>query len=163
VNNWMNEVSNDENGACFLQGTLFQDAELDWCMVSGWGVECGLPIVFYIPIGEINITNAEEHHCSMSEVMTMIRDSPPPPKYRGYKSSRAIKRAINDHKQCLFVRIMDKLPVKLLIGTMKPMENDRPRVMHRQKLLATKTIRKILKMQESLFKYGNSSQGMIWS
>ncbi len=70
----LDEVGNDENGACLLQGTLFQDAELDWCMVSGWGVECGLPIVFYIPIVEIDIANATEHHCSMPEVMTLIRD-----------------------------------------------------------------------------------------
>ncbi len=53
------------------------------------------------------------------------------------------------------VRIMDKLPERVVIGTMKSIANDQPRLMHRQKLLATKTIRKILKMQESLFKYDN--------
>jgi hypothetical protein len=45
-----NEIEDNEQGACFLQGTLFYDEELEWCMVSGWGLECGLSIVFYSPV-----------------------------------------------------------------------------------------------------------------
>ncbi len=50
----LDSLKDNEIGACFLQGTLFYDEELDWCMVSGWGVECGSPIIFYMPIATMN-------------------------------------------------------------------------------------------------------------
>ena len=52
-------ISNDEDGACFLQGTLFLDEDLGWCMISGWGVECGSPIVFYLPVLEMDLNNVD--------------------------------------------------------------------------------------------------------
>jgi hypothetical protein len=36
----LEEIENDENGACSLHGTLFHDDELGWCVINGWGVEC---------------------------------------------------------------------------------------------------------------------------
>ncbi len=120
-------------------------------MVSGWGVESGSPIVFYLPLTDIN-SNAEEHHASLSEIIAWIKGSPPPPTYRGHKSSRALKRSLNAGNNCLFSRLLDRIPVPKVVGTM--VVRDRPRVLHQKKLLATRTIRRILKMQESLFKYG---------
>ena len=145
-------ISNDEDGACFLQGTLFLDEDLGWCMISGWGVECGLPIVFYLPVLEMDLDNVEEHHASLMDVLSWIKGSPQPPNYRGYKSSRALRRSLKADNSCWFVRTMASRAVRTLMGTM--VVNDRPRVKHKSTLLATKTLRKILKMQESLFKYG---------
>jgi hypothetical protein len=93
-----------------------------------------------------------EHHASLAEVLEWIKKSPHPPSYRGYKSSRALKRSLNGHNTCLFLRVMACQPVRSIIGTMVP--NDRPRIMHKAKLMTTRIIRKVLKMQESLFKYG---------
>jgi hypothetical protein len=92
--NQLDGISNDEIGASFLQGTLFFDEELEWCMVSGWGVESGSQIVFYLPLAEIN-TDAQEHHASLSEVIAWIKGSPPPPAYRGYKSSTTTRQDNN--------------------------------------------------------------------
>ena len=78
----LDEIANDENGACFLQGTLFSDDELGWCMVSGWGVECGIPIVFYSSVLEMDMPNVVEHHASLEDVLTLIKNSGSPPSYR---------------------------------------------------------------------------------
>ena len=74
----LNHIENDENGACALHGTLFLDEELGWCMVSGWGVECGLPIVYYSPVSSANTvkppnSTSEEHHASVREVLSWIK------------------------------------------------------------------------------------------
>jgi hypothetical protein len=148
----LDEIANDENGACFLQGTLFSDDELGWCMVSGWGVECGIPIVFYSSVLEMDMPNVVEHHASLEDVLTLIKNSGSPPSYRGYKSSRSLRRSLNISNSHLFMRILGSRTVRKMVGTM--VLNDRPRVMQKSMLLAAKTIRKILKMQESLFKYG---------
>ncbi len=50
----LKNIEDNENGACALHGTLFLDEDLGWCMVSGWGVECGLPIVYYSPVSPAN-------------------------------------------------------------------------------------------------------------
>ncbi len=144
-------MTDDELGACYLQGTLFFDDKLEWCVITGWGVECGSTIVFYVPLTESG-PNMVEQHTSLSKMISMINDSPELPNYKGYKSSRALRRSKRKNGSCLFTRILTHRRVTPLIGTMG--RNDRPRVMHKTKLLATRIIRKIFKMQESMFKYG---------
>jgi hypothetical protein len=57
----LKEVTDDELGACYLQGTLFFDDKLEWCLITGWGVECGSTIVFYVPLTESGPNMVEQH------------------------------------------------------------------------------------------------------
>ncbi len=84
--------------------------------------------------------------------MSLIQRSPEIPKYKGSKSSRALKRSIRQTDRCLFSRIATCQPLRFIYGSMEIV--DKSRVKHKMKLLATKTIKRILKMQESIFKYG---------
>ena len=61
-------VSVDENGAAYLQGVLFYDAELQWCRINGWGVECGIPIVHYSPVGS-DEPGTDEQHVSVFDIL----------------------------------------------------------------------------------------------
>ncbi len=70
-------------------------------MISGWGIECGVPIVFYLPVLEMEMPNVMEHHASLGEVLSLIKISGSPPSYREYKSSRALRRSLNISNSCL--------------------------------------------------------------
>ena len=129
-------------------------------MVSGWGVECGLSIVYYSPVTSSNMVSppnltTEEHHASLAEVLSWINDSPPPPQHAIYKSSRTLRRAKRGNPQkTLLGRVMSfhQRIEPIICGIMHKREG--PRAIHTTRSLATRTIRRILKMQESLFKYG---------
>ncbi len=148
----LRNIEDNENGACALHSTPFLDEELGWCMVSGWGVECGLPIVYYSPVSSTNTVTppdhtSEEHHASVREVLSWINKPT-------YKSSRTLRRAKRENiKKTLLARV--KLfcqHVVPLYGMMSKREV--PRGIHTTRSLAIRTIRRLLKMQESLFKYG---------
>jgi hypothetical protein len=76
----------DEVTACRLQGMMFHDEELGWCTVTNWGVEYGTTFLFYSPVTLSNPVE-EEHHASLAEVLTWIRDSPVMPRLSAYRSS----------------------------------------------------------------------------
>jgi hypothetical protein len=152
----LKKMANDENGACSLHGTLFHDEELGWCVINGWGVECGVTIVYYapIPLSENEfISIPDDHHASLQEVLSWIKDSPVLLQCSKYKSSRALRRSKRSStKKCLWNQMLGlqmRLPI---VGTM--VRRDKIRTLHPAWLLATRTIRRIFKMQESLFKYG---------
>ncbi len=91
----------------------------------------------------------EEHHATLAEVLSWIKDSPEPPFHAIYKASRKLRRTKRGSiKKNLVLRIWVNRRIYPWHGTM-----DR-RVEPTTRLLATKTIRRIFKMQESLFKYG---------
>jgi hypothetical protein len=155
----LNHIENDENGACALHGTLFLDEELGWCMVSGWGAECGLPIVYYLPVSSSNTVTppgheSEEHHASLQEVLSWIKNSPIPPQHATYKSSRTLRRTKRENTQkTLLARVGSFCRGTVAVcGFMRRREGSRG--VHTSRSLAARTIRRILKMQESLFKYG---------
>ena len=154
----IDRIGNDEHGACELHGTLFHDDEMGWCMVTGWGAECGLPLVYYSPLSSSNLVSktdptVEEHHATLAEVLSWIKDSPEPPSHAIYKASRKLRRTKRGStKKNLVLRILANKRIYPWHGTMD--QRTEPRLLHATRLLATKTIRKIFKMQESLFKYG---------
>jgi hypothetical protein len=47
---FLDAITIDETGACSMQGIVFYDEDLTWCRISGWGIESGIPIVFYLPM-----------------------------------------------------------------------------------------------------------------
>ncbi len=50
----VDRFSHDEHGACALQGILFHDAELEWCRITGWGLECSIVLIFYSPVDAVD-------------------------------------------------------------------------------------------------------------
>jgi hypothetical protein len=147
----IDEMKNDERGACYLHGTVFLDDELGWCRISGWGVDCGLPIVYYSPVGDSN-SREDEHHASLTSVLSWIKGSPEPPQSTKYKSSRTLRRSTRINQKGMIMRILACAPVHLNCGSIRKLGGTRPT--HETHLLVARTIRRIFKMQESLFKYG---------
>jgi hypothetical protein len=144
------KIKDDESGACYLHGTVFLDDELGWCKINGWGVDYGITIVYYTPVSDSQETD-EEHHASLASVLSSIEKSPDPPKSMKYKSSRTLRRSKRIKRKGMILRILACTPVRLSRGSMKKKTLG---PIHATRMLATKTIRRILKMQESLFKYG---------
>jgi hypothetical protein len=101
----VDNITNDESGACYLHGTVFLDDELGWCRISGWGVDCGLPIVYYAPDGD-GKSPEDEHHASLASVLSWIKDSPEPPQSTKYKSSRTLRRSTRINRKGMIMRIM---------------------------------------------------------
>ena len=85
-------AGNDEWAAWYLQGILFYEDELEWCRITGWGVECGIIIVHYSAIMAQDLTQ-EEHHASLSDMLAMILRSPQPPVIPDYQPSRVLRQS----------------------------------------------------------------------
>ncbi len=133
------EIEDNETGACYLHGTLFYDDELDWCRVTGWGAECGTMLVYYAPVTAIDPT-LDEHHASLRDVLIWIKDSPPVPITTGYKSSRTLKRSTRTGAKCLFTRILACATTIPQVGSLDSRPG--PRLNVTSKLLSARTIRK---------------------
>jgi hypothetical protein len=145
-------AKDNEETAWDLQGLVFQDDELGWCQITDWGVDHGTNIVFYAPVGSLDI-EADEEHASLAEVLTWIQASPTHPRISDYRSSRAIKRSNKsaDVKE-LMMRCLHMKKSRPRYGTMLTLRTTG--IKSEVKTLSTKTIIKILKAQETMFKYG---------
>ena len=145
----------DEYGAAYLQGVLFYDAELLWCRINGWGVECGIPIVHYSPV-ESNEPSADEQHISVFDILEWMKTSTVPSGVPKLEPSRILKQA-GPIVKSLWYRQKSRLPVSALIssvGAYIPIALGARMVSYDGKPLSTKTIRRILRAQETIFKYG---------
>jgi hypothetical protein len=147
----IHQIQINEEGASYLHGTIFYDDDLEWCKITGWGVECGTTLVYYSPVSAKDPTT-DEHHSSLADVLSWIRNSPLAPVRTGYKPSRTLKRSMRTEGKCLLTRILACAPIIPCLGSMTIRPG--PRIPITSNLLMAKTIRKILKAQESLFKYG---------
>jgi hypothetical protein len=146
-------AKDSEEAAWDLQGLVFADDELGWCTITGWGVDQGIKIVFYAPCWSQDPI-ADEEHASLAEVLSWIQDSPDLPRISDYKSSRTLKKSISTEavKTLMMRNVQSISRLRPVIGTMLA-----PRIVGlvpNVKILASKTIIRILKSQESLFKYG---------
>ena len=76
------EIEDAESGAYYLQGTIFYDNELHWCRITGWGVDNGITLVYYVPVTSIDLVKDEEH-TTLTEILnsngmgTLTQDSGP--------------------------------------------------------------------------------------
>jgi hypothetical protein len=145
-------AKDNEESAWDLQGLVFHDDELGWCTITDWGVDHGTNIVFYAPVGSLD-PGADEEHASLAEILTWIQVSPVHPRISDYKSSRALKRSnkSTDVKQ-LMMRCLHMRKKRPTYGTMLAVRTTG--LDTEIKALSTKTIIKILKAQETMFKYG---------
>jgi hypothetical protein len=83
-------IKDDECGASYLNGTLFEDHELGWCRITGWGVKCGIIVIFYSPMSGDD-TPREEEVTSLAGLLCWIRQSPSPPLVPKFESSRMLQ------------------------------------------------------------------------
>ncbi len=64
----LRHAKDNEEAAWDLQGLVFQDDELGWCTSTDWGVDHGINIVFYSPVGSLDPV-ADEEHALLAEVL----------------------------------------------------------------------------------------------
>jgi hypothetical protein len=82
----LDAASDDEITACRLQGMVFHDDELGWCSVTNWGVDYGTIILFYAPVASSDRAEDEEH-ASLTEILSMMRQSPMVSRITNYRAS----------------------------------------------------------------------------
>jgi hypothetical protein len=152
VPKYLESAEDNEEAAWDLQGLVFHDDELGWCTITGWGTDHGVNLVFYTPVGSSNPKDDEEH-ASLSEVLSWIKRSPMSHKISDYKSSRILKRSNKggEVKSLLMRNLLIKRE-RPVYGTMQVPKTTV--LVPGVKVLSSKIIIRILKAQESMFKFG---------
>jgi hypothetical protein len=143
-------AADDEETAWAIQGMIFRDEDIGWCEVTGWDVDYGTNVIYYMPVGHKDL--ADEQHTSLADLLSIIKKAPIMSKLSDYRPSRLLqhsttKRVPDQIMQLLSVK--RKFPV---CGTM--LVRRVTDLCGEVKTLSAKTITRILKAQESLFKYG---------
>jgi hypothetical protein len=144
-----------EWAAWYVQGILFYDEELEWCRIIGWGAECGVIIVHYSPVTALDNV-VDEHHSSLSDMLTMIMQSPTSPVIPDYMPSRVLRRseALQTalcYRQTGYTVLQRNSGV---VGSCKIRQLGARVGSYNGKVLSTAVIKRILRAQETIFKYG---------
>ncbi len=147
---YLGQAADNEDTAHDLQGMLFEDKDIGWCEVTGWYVDHGTNVIQYTPVGQIGLFDAE-FHTSSAEILSVVRHIPTTPKISDYKLSRKVVLITKQPAQNVR-RALSATRKRLMYGTMvSRKDNDSVAGV---KVLSSKVIIKILKAQESMFKYG---------
>ena len=153
----MDGVPVNEYGASLIQGLLFHDLVLNWCRITGWGYECGIPIMFYSALEAEGCDSEDEQYVSLIELKQWISRSSVPAVTPKFQPSRIIKRS-EELRKTLCYR---QLALVSTSQTITPVGECNDAATGGQSLgsyvgkpLTVKTIRRILKAQETIFKYG---------
>jgi hypothetical protein len=143
-------AEDNEATACAVQGLVFHDEELGWCTVTNWGVDYGTNVIFYAPV-ECTDPGYEEQHASLAQFLTMITQTEVVHRWSNYRASRKLAGFSCIRDGVLNMKVTAKRHCSV-VGTMltRVANNLVPAV----KSLSARTMRKILKAQETLFKYG---------
>ena len=142
-------AEDNEYTACALVGLVFMDEELGWCIITNWGVDYGTNIVYYTPVTSMG-SASEEQNASLQEILALVRESPVQPRVSNYRSSRRLAGA--SCKKAGLVRSLLFKPGRIMHGTMNARKVTG--CASKVKILSNRVVRKILKAQETLFKYG---------
>jgi hypothetical protein len=137
-----------EETAWELHGLIFNDNTLGWCKVTGWGVDLGVNMIYYAPVNK----PSHEHHVSLAEILSVIRQQPVSSKISDYRPSRQLESSGSFGPQNKIMRMLSAKRKCPRYGTMLAR-----RVMDlsaQAKVLSSKIIIRILKAKESMFKYG---------
>jgi hypothetical protein len=147
------EIADDEIGASKLQGLLFYDDDLQWCRVNGWGVEHGITLVYYSSVSSENPVD-DEHHMSLAELLALLNETTILPVYPRYEPSRTLCRPNQKLLQCyrqLGYEAKYDLPS---IGVSTVRQYGAKMGSYDGHIMSDRTIRRILRAQETIFKYG---------
>jgi hypothetical protein len=85
----LEDAADDEFTACSVQGLVFHDEELGWCIVTNWGVDYGTNIIYYTPITSTNPA-IDEQHVALSEFLSVMRSVPVVPRISNYRATRRL-------------------------------------------------------------------------
>jgi hypothetical protein len=151
----LEDIFDNEAGACKLQGTIFRDYDLNWCRINGWGMENGVPIVFYSPVYLRDEVHDEEY-ASLAEILAVMRQSVLTPVVPKIEPSRALRRPPSTtknlcYRQKGFISQCSALPP---IGQYKEPTRGQTMGSYDGKVLTDRIIKRILRAQETIFKYG---------
>jgi hypothetical protein len=147
---YLKDASDNEETAWSIQGMIFRDDDFGWCEVTGWDVDYGVIVIYYMSVGQKDLLN--EHHTSLADLLSIIKCDPVVSKLSDYRPSRSLKRSESWNTQG---KIMKLLSVKRrfpICGTM--LVRRATELCVEMKALSSKTITRILKAQESMFKFG---------
>jgi hypothetical protein len=143
------QLVNNEETACKLQGMMFDDEELGTCKITNWGVDYGSLILYYAPVDSTDPAE-DEQHVALEEILGLLKTAAVVPKLSAYRSSRRLAGF-----SCKTKGLIRLLAVKCVLsncGTMRV--RDSLGVIKDVKALSTRILRKVLKAQETLFKFG---------
>jgi hypothetical protein len=146
----MNEI-----GAQMLQGILFYEHDLLWCRITGWGVENSIPMVFYSPILADDIVQDEEY-ASLGEMIALLRQSECAPVLPKFEPSRVLRLSESFRRNLCYKQVSYKAtyPDIPSIGYSTPAVPGVPVGSYNGMVLTDKIIKRILRAQETIFKYG---------
>jgi hypothetical protein len=150
----LDAITDDENGACFLNGTLFEDGHQGWCRITGWGMECGVIIMFYSPIS-LDGTSQDEDVVSLAELISWLKQSPSPHVAPKFEASRMLQRS-EQHRLNLCYRQQSYRPIqqRSLVGICVERRLGAKMGSNEKSIISDRTIQRILRAQETIFKYG---------
>ena len=151
---YLEHAADTDESAWDIQGMIFDDKEIGWCEVTGWAVDHGVRMIYYSPISMTSpeFVGQHEHHVSLAEILSIIRGVSITTRISDYKPSRALQLPDNWNEQNQIMRLLStkrKFPV---YGTMQTQRANS--FQGEVKTLSAKSIIRILKAQESMFKYG---------
>jgi hypothetical protein len=149
------EITDDEVGASQLQGLLFYDEGLQWCRVNGWGVDHGIPLIYYSSVSSDDPVD-DEHHMSVKEMLALLSESAIVPVYPKYEPSRTLQRPKQDLRLLVCYRQVNYKPSCDVptVGKSTLRQFGAKLGSYDRKVMSDRTIRRILRAQETMFKYG---------
>jgi hypothetical protein len=145
-------ITPDENGARALQGVVFYDCELEWCRITGWGVECGVVIIFYVSVDSQNLS-LEEQFAPIDDLLSLIKRSPSSTVLPSFEASRKLRGPIGERKMLWYRSLPHVSPLALLGSSVNRTMGEQVGS-YNGKALTSKIICRILRAQETMFKYG---------
>ena len=101
------DAADTEETAWTIQGMIFQDEDIGWCEITGWDVDYGTIIVYYMPVGDNDM--AREQHTSLASLISLLKHVPIMSKLSDYRPSRLLQHSTTRGTQG---RVMQLLSVK---------------------------------------------------
>ena len=147
-------ITPNEKGACALQGMMFHDNDLSWCRITGWGIESGIIILFYSPVNA-NDAVIEKFTC-IDDMLLLLKGSDNDPVVPRFGMARMLMRSPSD-QYSLCYRQKHDVPLQSCLA---PVGSYVVRTLgakvgsYNGKLLTLKIICRIMRAQDTMFKYG---------
>ncbi len=113
---YLEQYGDNEDTARALQGMLFEDKDIGWCEVTGNTVDHGTNVIYYTPVRQIGLFDAEDH-ASLAEILTVVRNIPTVSKILDYQPSRKLVLTAKQHYKCV-MRALSTKRKSINYGTM---------------------------------------------
>ncbi len=151
---YLEHATDTDEAAWDIQGIVFEDKEVGWCEVTGWAVDDGVRMIFYSPLAMAgpDFVGQHEHHVSLAEILSIMRGVTISTRISDYKPSRGLQLPGDWGKQNQIMRLLSAKQKFPGYGTMQAQRVNE--LEGNVKFFSSKVIIRILKAQESMFKYG---------